>query len=185
MRVGIIGRGRMGSGLAQHLERLGHDVAGAGSDGPDVTDGADVVLLAVPYGAVEAVAEGGSWDGRLVVDLTNFYADRDGAALDPAPGASSVVVAGLLPGARVVKAFNTIRWDHLAEQAGRDPRRAIPVAADDAAAKDAVMRLVEAIGFVAVDAGTLADSTAQQPGTPVYNADLDEAGALEALAAAR
>lgn len=183
MRIGIVGRGRMGTALKDHLDRLGHDVETARSSGPDVVREAEVVFLALPYAAVDDVAAGAGWEGKLVVDLTNFYAGRDGDALDPAPVASSVVVASKLPGARVVKAYNTIAAAQLASQGGREPRRALPVAGDDAEAKAQISELVDDMGFAPVDAGSLADSTRQQPGSPVYNADLDAAGVRAALAA--
>jgi predicted dinucleotide-binding enzyme len=84
----------------------------------------------------------------------------------------------------VVKAFNNIRAQHLLEL-GRPPgtadRIALPVAGDEPAAKAVVMRLVDELGFDPVDAGTIDSSWRQQPGTPVYVADLDAAGVRGAL----
>ena len=87
----------------------------------------------------------------------------------------------------MVKAFNNIYARHL-DNSGRPPgpagRVALPVAGDDPAAKATVMGLVDALGFDPVDAGELADSWRQQPGTPVYTADRDAAGVVEGLASA-
>jgi hypothetical protein len=86
---------------------------------------------------------------------------------------SSEETRARLPGARLVKAFNTIWFKHLAERGRKDlpidDRHAIFVAGDDADAKEAVMRLIEEIGFGPIDAGSLADGRRQQPNTPMYN----------------
>jgi predicted dinucleotide-binding enzyme len=85
-------------------------------------------------------------------------------------------VAEHLPGTRLVKAFNTIRWDQLGEQG--DPsrpleaRRVIPLAGDDEQAKLLVSDLIEQLGFGPLDLGTLAQSDRMQPGAPIYNRDL-------------
>jgi predicted dinucleotide-binding enzyme len=88
----------------------------------------------------------------------------------------------------VVKAFNNIVAQHLLEYgrpAGDPHRIALPVAGDDPGAKKVVMRLVDELGFDPVDAGSLDESWRQQPGTPVYAADLDAAGVRRALAEAK
>jgi 8-hydroxy-5-deazaflavin:NADPH oxidoreductase len=149
----------------------------------------EVVFLAIPYGEVARVAEEGEpWDDRVVVDLTNYYAERDGAGLDPGAESSSEIVARLLDGAHVVKAFNTIYFRRLADEArpaGKEGRLALPVAADDEDAKRLVMALAGEIGFDVVDAGTLADSRRQEPGTPVYNEPFDADEVRAALERAR
>jgi 8-hydroxy-5-deazaflavin:NADPH oxidoreductase len=90
-------------------------------------------------------------------------------------------------GVPVFKVFNGIFWKHLLE--GGLPRNspgriALPVAGDDAAGKEIVCDLVDELGFDPVDGGTLAESWRQQPGTPVYGADLDAEGVVRALAEA-
>jgi predicted dinucleotide-binding enzyme len=87
----------------------------------------------------------------------------------------------------VVKAFNNIIAKHLLASGrpkGEPGRIALPIAGDDAKAKAVVLRLVDELGFDGVDAGKLDDSWRQQPGTPVYLADLDAAGVKRALAQA-
>jgi len=83
--------------------------------------------------------------------------------------------------------FNNIYAEHLLKL-GRRPgtpgRIALPVAGDNRAAKAIVLRLVDELGFDGVDAGSLDDSWQQQPGTPVYTADLDAAGVRRALSEA-
>ncbi len=91
-------------------------------------------------------------------------------------------------GGDVVKAFNTMQAGHILDggrAAGEPGRLAVPVAADDPAARATVSQLVEALGFDAVDAGPLAESWRQEPGTPVYGADLDAAATRDALASAQ
>ena len=87
-----------------------------------------------------------------------------------------------------MKAFNTIYAQHLLERgkpSGERDRIALPVAGDDAKAKQVVMQLIDELGFDGVDAGGLADSWRQQPGTPVYAADLDADRAKRALSEAK
>jgi len=203
VRTGITGAGNSGGTLARRLAPLGHDVKVANTRGPesladlaaetgatpttreDAIRDADLVVLAVP---LKAVPDLPPLDGKVVVDANNYYPGRDGQVAEIDGGtASSRWVAGHMPGATVVKAFNTINWRKLLAD-GRpqgDPERiAIPVASDDAEAKALVMDLVGSLGFDPVDAGDLYDSRRQEPGTPVYGADLDAEHTREALAAA-
>ena len=205
MRIGIIGSGNIGATLTRRLTGLGHDVAVANSRGPQSLEGlagetgataaepataargADLVIVAIPLKAVPELPAG-ELDGALVVDTGNYYPGRDGqiAAIDGGT-ASSRWVADHLPGATVVKAFNTIQAGHLLElgrPAGEDGRIAVPVAGDDAGAKRRVLELAEALGFDGVDAGSLDESWRQEPGTPVYGADLGAEATRAALAAA-
>ncbi len=194
MRIGIIGAGMIGGTLAARLGELGHRVTLANSRGPhtladfvaglpdtvragtveDATADVDVIVLAIPYGRVGELPAG-RFAGKVVIDATNYYPRRDGhvAALDDGSTTSSELVAGQLPGARVVKAFNTIYFQRLRAEgrpaAPADGRLAIPVAADDGAAKRQVSELIDELGFTPVDNGPLADGRRQQPGTPVYN----------------
>jgi predicted dinucleotide-binding enzyme len=85
----------------------------------------------------------------------------------------------------VVKAFNTIYWEHLRDQGDTskplDDRRAIFIAGDSAEAKAVVRELIEGIGFAAVDTGTLAESSVQEPGAAIYGADLTAGVARKVL----
>lgn len=88
----------------------------------------------------------------------------------------------------MVKAFNNIYAKHLLElgrPAGARGRIALPVAGDDARAKEVVIRLINELGFDAVDAGGLDDSWQQQPNSPVYTTDFDADGVRRALAEAK
>jgi predicted dinucleotide-binding enzyme len=110
--------------------------------------------------------------GKVVVDATNYWAGPGGASL---PTSSSEIVAAALPGATMVKAFNTIHYVQLGADgtpAGTPGRRAIPIAGDDVAAKATVAGLIDEIGFDSYDVGPLADGRRIEPGTPLFNVAL-------------
>lgn len=208
MKIGIIGAGHIGGTLARRLTALGHDVSVANSRGPetlrdlsqetgakavDLRDdvrGKDLVIVSIPERAVRDLPKDlFAGDGKpVVVDTGNYYPQRDGR-IDPIEDGmpESQWVAQEL-GHTVVKAFNNIYAQHLMENgrpAGDGQRIALPIAGDDAAAKATVLRLLDELGFDGVDAGGLADSWRQEPGTPVYGTDLDVEGVKRGLAAAR
>ena len=123
-----------------------------------------------------------------MIDTGNYYPrERDGRIDEIEAGMTeSRWVANQL-GRPVVKAFNTMNYKKLLDL-GRPSglgRLALPVAGDDTRAKQAVLRLVDELGFDGVDAGALDDSWRQQPGTPVYDNNFDSAGVRRALAEAQ
>lgn len=209
MKIGIIGSGNIGATAARLFARAGHEVAVSNSRGgegletlvAELGDGAratgieeaarfgEVVLVAVPFGRYETLpAE--AFAGKVVIDANNYYPQRDGqfAQLDGGETTSSELVASHLKGARLVKGFNTIWFEHLKQQGDTslplEERRAIFIAGDDAEAKRTVARLVEEIGFAAVDTGALgAGGRRQQVGTPVYNQELNAREAARVLSA--
>lgn len=208
MKIGIIGAGHIGGTLARRFAELGHDVSVANSRGPetladlaaetgatavtasDAVRDKDVVIVTIPENSVPDLPDtlfDAARSDTVVVDTGNYYPRRDGriAAIEDGTPESKWVSEQL--GRPVVKAFNNIVAQHLLEDgrpAGDPNRIALPVAGDDPAAKRVVMRLVDELGFDAVDAGALDESWRQQPGTPVYAADLDAAGVRRALAEA-
>jgi predicted dinucleotide-binding enzyme len=208
MKIGIIGAGHIGGTLTRRLRALGHDVAVANSRGPqtlaalakatgaqavtvsEATKEKDLVIVTIPEKSVPELPRGlfaSVGPDTVVVDTGNYYPQRDGriAAIEGGTTESGWVSEQL--GRPVIKAFNTIHAQHLLENgrpAGALNRIALPVAGDDPKAKAVVMKLVDDLGFDAVDAGPLDESWRQQPGTPVYGADLDAARAKRALAAA-
>jgi predicted dinucleotide-binding enzyme len=206
MKIGIIGAGHIGANAAKLFVEAGHEIAIANSRGAEtlrdlvdelgeraqavnVEDAAkfgEVVFVSIPFGKYKELPAD-AFDGKIVIDSNNYYPDRDGnfAALDGNETSSSVLLAEHLRGARVVKGFNTIWFEHLKTQGNRDlpleERRAIFIAGDDAEAKEIVGKLIEDIGFAAVDTGDLADGgMAQQPGTAIYNRNLT-AGEAQAI----
>lgn len=129
----------------------------------------EVVAVAIPLRAI--------WDlppepfaGKLVIDANNYFPRRDGhiPELDADQTTSSELLASLLPGATVVKAFNRVFFQRLLDDSHPErpaaQRLAVPVAGDDEDAKRTVIDLVDQIGFTGVDAGSLAESRPLQPG---------------------
>jgi predicted dinucleotide-binding enzyme len=176
MRVGIIGAGRIGGGVARQLAGAGHDVklsfsrdgariAGlAGEIGSGASVGSprqavefgDVVVISVPWDALpQALAEAGPLAGKIVIDTTNQFGSP------PLPGEGETAAqlnAARMPGARYTKSFNTLTSAFQAEAAGRegDERVVQWLCGDDADAKQTVVDLIEDAGFVPVDLGGVA-----------------------------
>ena len=149
---------------------------------------ADVVIIAVPEKAVPQLPRDIlAASSAVVVDTGNYYPSRDGRIAEIEDGlAESAWVARVL-GVPVVKAFNNIVAPSLATRgvpAGTPGRVCLSVAGDDPRAKEVVLGLLDALGFDGIDAGSLADSWRQQPGTPAYCRDLDADGLSAALAQA-
>jgi 8-hydroxy-5-deazaflavin:NADPH oxidoreductase len=121
----------------------------------------------------------------VVIDTGNYYPQqRDGRIVEIESGIPESRWVEQQLGRPVVKAFNNIYAQHLMEHgrpAGAPGRIALPVASDNPAAKQVVIRLIDQLGFDAVDAGGLDDSWRQQPGTPVYTTDHDVEGVVAAL----
>jgi predicted dinucleotide-binding enzyme len=194
MRIGIIGSGRIGGTLARLFEAAGHEVVLANSRGEphtveEAADAGDLLVLAIPLHAVASLpAE--RFAGKVVVDANNYYAGRDGLIdrLDRKELTSSAYVAETLPGARVVKAFNTMNFEPLGSEgkpgAAREEQLAIFLAGDDEEAKQQVARLIEEIGFAPVDTGSLGESHRQEPGAAVYNRPMTAPEAEQALRSA-
>ncbi|AJC77819.1 NADP oxidoreductase coenzyme F420-dependent protein [Rhizobium etli bv. phaseoli str. IE4803] len=207
MKIGIIGAGNIGATLARKLVAGGHEVKLANSKGPDsirdlagdigatavskeeAVRGVEVVVLSIPFANYRDLA--GLFndvpEDVVVIDTSNYYPFRDGAIADVDGGMpESVWVSGQV-GRPVVKAWNAVLAVTLAEKGrsdGTDGRIAIPVAGDAPEAKTIAIELVEATGFDAVDAGGLAASWRQQPGTPAYCTELATSELNEALRAA-
>jgi len=190
--VGFIGSGRIGSTVARLAIAAGYDVVLSNSRGPQALRNvvenlgpqaraatseeaamlAGLVVVAVPVKAYPVLPAAALAD-RPVLDAGNYYPPRDGQVpeLDDKSLTSSAYLGRLAPGAQVVKVFNNIFFKHLenlARPAGAADRSALPIAADGADAKIIVTQFLDAIGYEAVDAGPLAGSWRQQPGTPVY-----------------
>jgi predicted dinucleotide-binding enzyme len=131
----------------------------------------DAVLIAVPYFALPAIAKqvGARLSGKVVIDPNNPVVSRDGelGAQAKEKGAA-ISTAAILPGARLVRSFNSWGYSTMAREANRPaPRMALPVAADDAQALKVGMQLVADAGFDPVNAGSLAASKAYDLGSPV------------------
>jgi 8-hydroxy-5-deazaflavin:NADPH oxidoreductase len=149
VKIGIIGRGNVGGGLAQFWQQAGHDVRTAGRD--DVAEAAahgDVVLLAVPAGAVDdALASAGSLDGTVLIDATND--------MSRARESQAGHVAELAPSARVVKGFNAIFALTYDKLSGLDPPAQVVYCGDDADAKETFAQLARDAYLEPIDVGGL------------------------------
>ena len=206
MKIGIVGSGSIGANAARLFVRAGHEVALSNSRGgqglealveelgdrshattiEDAAKFGEVVLIAIPFDKYRTLPQD-AFKGKVVIDAGNYYPERDGKfpELDRDETTSSEMMASHLKEARLVKGFNTIYFKHLASQGDTslplEERRAIFIAGDDTKAKEIVARLIEEIGFAAVDTGFLHEGgRSQQPGTAVYNKDVTakEAAAL-------
>jgi 8-hydroxy-5-deazaflavin:NADPH oxidoreductase len=174
MDLAILGAGNVGGGLASAATRAGHAVVVAASDpasarnaaersgataaasNGEAVGSADVVVLAVPHGALADIVDelGGALDGKVVVDATNPL-DASFTDLTTSGVSAAEQLQQLVPGAIVVKALNTVFASrYAAPTEGGQPLDAL-IAGDDAAAKRTVAALVESLGFSPVDAGGL------------------------------
>jgi 8-hydroxy-5-deazaflavin:NADPH oxidoreductase len=139
---------------------------------PAEAAGADLVVATIPLGSY-AKLPADALAGTIVIDTMNYYPQRDGnlAVLDSNELTSSELVQRHLAESTVVKAFNNISFfnlGNLARPAGAPDRSALPIAGDDPSAKTEVAKLLDTLGFDAVDIGALADSWRSEPETPVY-----------------
>ena len=209
MKIGIIGAGQIGGTLTRRLTALDHEVAVANSRGPetlsdlaeetgaraatapDAVRGAGLVVVAIPEANVRDLAGNlfaAAEDDVIVVDTGNYYPrERDGRIEEIESGVTESRWVERQFGRPVVKAFNTIAARSLLENgrpADHPDRIAVPVAGDDEDAKAVVIDLLDELGFDGVNAGGLDESWRQQPGTPVYVADLNADDARRALAEA-
>jgi hypothetical protein len=202
--VGIIGSGMIGGTVARLSVAAGHRVVLSNSRGPETlqelaaelgplataatagqaAEAGDLVVVSVP---VKAFAEipAKPLAGKPVLDTGNYYPQRDGQIeeLDTFALTSSGLLQRYLPDAYVVKIFNNIYFKHLqslARPAGAEDRTALPIAGDDETAKAKVTAYLDSIGYDAVDAGPVAESWRQEPGTSAYGTPYgpfsDEAG---------
>ncbi|MDP1968663.1 MAG: NADPH-dependent F420 reductase [Burkholderiaceae bacterium] len=184
MKVLVIGTGNMGSGFVKQLSAAGHTVSVTARDAvkaasvasqyanakvvpaAGAAEGQDVVILATGYGdAVSALQSVGKLQGKVVVDISNpLTADYMGLTLGHSTSASEEI-AKAVPGAHVVKAFNTVLAQVLGQGAVLTDGSKVNVfvAGDDEAAKATVKALAESLGFVAVDAGGLKNARYLEP----------------------
>ena len=191
MKIGIVGAGKMGGNLAELWAKAGHEVmissrhpdelkAEASKIGPNVHVGTareaaafgPVVLIAMPYGQWPQIGDEIKSEtvGKTVIDLTNPYPERDGPMAEQArKDGTGVADPKYLPGAHLVRAFNSIIWTNLRDLAHRagDPV-AIPVAGDDSHAVAVTTQLVRDAGFEPVMVGPLSSAHLFDVGSPTY-----------------
>ena len=205
MKIGIIGSGNIGGTLGKHWATVGHEVifssrnpeqlkpmadevgAKIGNVQEAATFG-DIILLAIPFGKVPELAQQiGRLDNKILIDAGNPYPQRDGdvaqKVIDDESQTATGYVASQFPGAKTIKAFNSIYFKVLAEQAFRsgDERIAVQVCGDDESAKQTVKQLIEEIGFAPQDIGSLSQGVIFEPNAPLYNKNLKIREAQELL----
>jgi len=197
--IGIIGSGAIGTAFATTLARAGIAATISNSRGPDslkeqvhalgssIKAGtreqaarADIVLVAVNWGKLPAALAGlPDWDNRVIIDANNPIEAPLFKPVDLKGRGSSEVFADLVPGARVVKAFNHLRAEILAsDPQEKGGRRVLFYSGDDNTAKAEVAALIDRIGFAGIDLGSLAvgGKLAQFPGGPLPNQNLVKIG---------
>ncbi|MDM0130870.1 NAD(P)-binding domain-containing protein [Variovorax sp. J2L1-63] len=207
MKIGIIGAGNIGGTIARKLAAAGHSIKLAGSGAPDeIRDKAarigavpvtaqdavkdvETIMLSIPFAQIPKV--GGVFAdvpaNVIVIDTSNYYPFRDGNIAQVDEGKPESVWSSEQLGRPVVKTFNALLAETLANGGtakGSVHRIAIPVAGDDKHAKAIASELVNDTGFDTLDAGELANSWRQQPGTPAYCTELTLSDLRHALAAA-
>lgn len=209
MKLAVVGAGNVGGNLVRRLSDLGHEVRVANSRGPDslsdlsaetgarpatveeVAQGAEMVIISVPEKSVPELPDAFCASLRAdtpVIDTGNYYpTQRDGRIDDIEGGLPESRWVERQIGHPVIKAFNGILATALVDEprpSGDPARLGVAVAGDDPAAKEAVMHLVDELGFDPVDDGGIDDSWRQQPGTPWYGKGLNADGVRRALAEA-
>jgi predicted dinucleotide-binding enzyme len=184
MKVTVIGAGNMGSAFVKQLTRAGHQVSVTARDSAKAAQvaaanpgakavsaagsgvGADVIVLATGYAdAVPALRAAGDLKGKVVIDITNpLTADYMGLTIGHSTSAAEEI-AKAVPGAEVVKAFNTVFAQVLAEGAdfGNGRKVSVFVASDSERAKHTAGAVAESIGFAVVDAGALKNARYLEP----------------------
>jgi 8-hydroxy-5-deazaflavin:NADPH oxidoreductase len=193
-RIGVVGAGKIGTAIARAAVEDGYDVAISGS-GPaerlelivdvlapgaraltteEVVNHADLIVLAVPMHRFRDLPRD-LFAGKVLVDAMNYWAESDGVdeQLAGAPAGTSVVVQEWFSSARVVKSLNHLgyfKFEKSRQPHGTPGRLALAAAGDDRTAVAAVLRLVDALGFDAVDGGRLEAGLALQPDGPVFGA---------------
>jgi predicted dinucleotide-binding enzyme len=206
MKIGVIGAGHIGGAIGGLWTKAGHPVfssrhpealqdlvvrlgplAQAGTVDQAIAFG-DVVFIAVPYGAVPQIGReyGKSLAGKIVLDANNAVASRDGTIAEEVErNGIGVTSRKYLPGARLVRAFNTLSYMIFEHEANRPaPRLAVPIAGDDQEAVEVAARLVRDAGFDPVEVGKLADARRFQRGAPGYGQNVSAAELRQKLSLA-
>jgi len=192
VRIGVIGSGRIGGTIGGLWVKAGHPVLFSSrhpdslkplvdSLGPLARAGtvaeaiafSDVLFLATPYKALPDLSQEhqGAWNGKIVLDATNAFVERDGAIAEEAQrDGIGITTARYLRGARVVRAFNFMGATKFASEHHRAGERiAVPIAGNDAAALRVASQLVRDAGFEPVVVGPLASADKFAPGGPLFH----------------
>jgi len=189
MKIGIVGSGRVGGGIGGVWVKAGHEVmfssrhiehdkALAARLGPNAAAGTprqaaafgEVLMISVPYGSLPAVGKdlAALIKGKVVIDTCNPFVSRDGdIATWARQQGAGLASAELLPGARIVRAFNAIGAARMSAAHAEPGRIGMPIAGDDAQAIEVASRLIRDIGYEPVLIGGLVMGKYLMPGTPL------------------
>ena len=199
MKIGIIGSGNIGGNLGKHWAKAGHQVlfssrhpaelntlvkeAGENAVAMSVTDtfeaNADVYVLAMPFKAIDKIAElyAGEYGDKVIIDATNPYPERDGDMAQNVRDANynaSEYTAMKFATAKTVKAFNSIKAEHLRDRAfAKNHKLTIPYASQDLESRKIGKQLIEDIGFDALYVGNLSDTKVMDPDQALYGKSLE------------
>jgi 8-hydroxy-5-deazaflavin:NADPH oxidoreductase len=193
-RLGIVGAGKAGTSIARAAVAGGYDVAISGSGSADrielivevlapgaralttdeVVRHSGLIVLAIPMHRFRELPRD-LFAGKILVDAMNYWDEIDGVdeQFETAPAGTSVLVQEWFTSAKVVKSLNHLgyfKFEKSRRPRGTPGRIAMAAAGDDPAAVAAVLQLIDALGFDAVDAGNLASGLALQPFGPVFGA---------------
>jgi len=192
MNIGVIGTGQIGEVIIRKLQGAGYSVKMANSRGPDslrdlaaatgatpvsleqVVRNVDILFLVLPQKAIPELPKGllrNAKQDTIVIDVGNYYEFRDGRIDEIEDGLTDSEWVERQIDWPVVKVLNSIYAKSLAEvgrPSGSIERVALPISGDNPRSKEIVTRLLDRLGFDSVDAGTIAESWRQQPGSPVY-----------------
>ncbi len=192
MNIGVIGTGDIGEVVIRKLRDAGYPVKMANARGPEslkdlaaktgaipvsieqVVQDVDILFIVLPQKAIPELPKGllnKAKKETIVIDVGNYYPFRDGRIDEIENGLTESVWVEKKIGRPVIKVLNTIPSKALMEAsrpAGSGDRVALPISGDNPKAKETVAQLIDRIGFDSVDAGTIAESWRQQPGSPVY-----------------
>ena len=192
MNIGLIGPGEIGAVIVRKLRDAGYPVKMANSKGPDslrklaaetgakpvsveeVVQDVDILFLVLPQKAFPVLPKGllnKPKKETIVIDVGNYYSWRDGRIDEIESGLTDSAWVEKQIGRPVVKVLNSIVYKALAgagRPRGSRDRVALPISGDNPKAKEIVAQLLDRIGFDSVDAGTIAESWRQQPGSPCY-----------------
>ncbi|CAM3553299.1 NADPH-dependent F420 reductase [Flavobacterium chungbukense] len=205
MKIGIIGTGAIGGTIAKKMAQAGHEVKVNNTDQAEklearaeelgataatlknVVKDVDVIILSLPTIAIPTLPKdllAGVPENVIVVDTSNYYPFRDADIEEIKNGKVESIWVSEQLGRPVVKAFNNLLAETLAnggKNSGAEDRIAMAVAGDDPQAKKVIASLVNDAGYDAVDSGRLSESWRHQPGTPAYCTELNEEELKQAL----
>jgi predicted dinucleotide-binding enzyme len=207
MKIGIIGSGNIGSAIARHWAEAGHSLLVSAKhhenaerlanrlgknhviavSPQEAAQQGEVVLLTIPLGEVPKLSQEikEALRGKVVMDTCNPYPERDGEVANEvirSERGTGVWTSSQIPGARVVRCFNSVHAETFESEAHRKGELVgVPLASDDPEALRVATRLVRDAGFGPIPVGRLEDAKRFDPGTPTYGSDASEGELRERL----